>query len=194
MSKTKEVFLAWKVIYSNWKYLLSALVIAIIFYLINVAIQNQNYNTIAAFYSSSGLLATISLFIGLAIGLKETMYPSSFTTLIITGLLLGMLLTLVVYKTVALKRHDTSKKQGVVATIGVFLGIAAPGCAACGVGLLALFGISASILASLPLMGLEISIIAIAILVFSVIYISKGLLECKTCKIQLSQDINAVNR
>ena len=193
-SKTKGVFSVWKTIYGNWKYLLWVIIITLIFYAINVLIQKGNYKVLAAFYLSSGFLPTLNLFIDLAIGLKQTMFLSSFITLILTGFLLGILLTLIFYKTVALKKHPTSKKQGIFATLGIFLGAAAPGCAACGVGILAIFGVSAAFIGTLPLQGLEISLIAIAILGFSIIYISKGLLECKTCKIQLTQDRETLNK
>ena len=60
-----------------------------------------------------------------------------------------------------------------------------PGCAACGIGLLSLFGISAASLTFLPFKGLEFSILSIIILSVLIFEITKNIsngIVCKTMK------------
>jgi hypothetical protein len=60
--------------------------------------------------------------------------------------MLGMLFSIVSYKVSIQGKNvvSISKKSGVFGSIGVFLATLAPGCAACGVGLAAVLGVSGS--------------------------------------------------
>ena len=71
--------------------------------------------------------------------------------------------------------------MGILGVTGMSLGIFAQGCAACGIGLTAFFGLAASF-ATLPLKGLEISILAIIILILSIFRFSYNLFD-DTCSI-----------
>jgi len=175
-----NIFSLWKKIYGNWRYTLSLILIALFFFILNIFIKN--YNSIILNYKSLGFFGTLQFFYFLTIGFKGTVFLSTFIIVIIIGLLTGMLLTLIFYKVKAL---NTQKKVGFVGAFGIFIGIAAPGCAACGVGLLAVFGVTAAGLSILPFKGLEISLLAAAILLFSTWKVSKDLLKCKTCQIEI---------
>lgn len=177
----KEITSVWKKVFSSWRYLLSLVLIAISFFVINVIIKN--FSTIKSFYISSGFFGTLKFILILTIGFRVTTTTGSFISLIVISILLGMLFSLIFYKIVVIK---TAGKIGLLGTIGIFLGVAAPGCAACGVGLLALFGIGAATLYSLPLKGLEISILAIVILVFSVYKISGDLHKGNVCEVNVN--------
>lgn len=178
----KDILHVHKKIYSNWKYTLSLIIIALFFFILNVFVKN--YNSIILNSKALGFFGTLQFFYFLIIGFKGTVFLSTFITIIVIGLLTGMLLTLVFYK---IKALGTQKKIGFAGAIGVFLGIAAPGCAACGVGLLAVFGVTAAALSSLPLKGLEISLFAIAILLFTTWKVSKDLLKCETCQVEINR-------
>ena len=70
-------------------------------------------------------------------------------------------------------------KIGALSFTGMFLGIFALGCTACGLGLVAFFGLAASF-ATLPFKGLEISILAMIILTVSIFRFSYTLFD-DTC-------------
>ena len=178
LEKMKETLSMWKKIYGNWKYTLALVTIAASFFVINVIIKN--FNAVASSYSLLGFFGILKFIFTLSLGFKQTTTMSSFVTLIIISILLGMLFTLITYKTNSIK---TNKKIGFFGTVGIFLGFAAPGCVACGVGLLTLFGISGTTLYLLPLKGLEISLLAIAILSFTIWKASKDILKGNSCKI-----------
>lgn len=86
-----------------------------------------------------------------------------------------MLFSLLFYKARSLKGEK--KGFGIISSIGFFLGAFAPGCAACGIGLASLLGVSAATLSFLPFGGLELSIIAILIIGFAIYKVSDN--SCK---------------
>ena len=174
----KNILSVWREVYTNWKYSLSLVIIAISFFVINVIIKN--FDAITSSYSLFGFLGILKFIFILSLGFKQTTTMSSFITLIIISILLGILFTMITYN---IKSTKTNKKIGFLGTVGIFFGFAAPGCAACGVGLLALLVVSATTLYLLPLKGLEISLLAIAILSFTTWKVSKDLLESGFCKI-----------
>lgn len=177
--RIKDTLSVLKDVFSNWRYLTTAVVIGFIFYSINVLISNLDN---LAFYNKFGFFGGIKFFFALFLGFKNRIFFSSFLSLIIIAILFGMLFSLIIYKTKMIK-SASGKMMGFFGTTGIFLGILAPGCAACGIGLLSLFGVSAAFLAFLPFGGLELSILAIGILGFSVFKISKDIKKGIVCKI-----------
>tara|TARA_Y100000296_G_scaffold74291_1_gene92647 strand:- start:4445 stop:4984 length:540 start_codon:yes stop_codon:yes gene_type:complete len=175
----REFFSVWKKVFSNWKYLASTIMITLVFYSLNVLIAS--YNSLVSFYKQSGFLKTINLFLNFFIGFKSTVLLYSFISLVLISILFGLLFSLIAYKTKIIK--SISGKIGFIGTTGIFLGILAPGCAACGVGLLSLFGISAAFLTFLPFGGLELSILSIIILSGLIFKITKDISEGIKCKI-----------
>ena len=180
----KNIAFVWKTVFSNWKYSALTVLIFFAFFILNVVIQN--YKTLISFFSSSGPFDMLKLLYSLTIGFRHTVTASSFITITLISLFLGIFFPLLVFKIGSVKK---GKDLSLLGTIGIFLGIAAPGCAACGVGILALFGITAGALAALPLKGLEISILAILILGFSIYKVSKDLLECDSCKVYVKSKL-----
>jgi len=65
---------------------------------------------------------------------------------------------------------------------GIFGGAFSSACTACSTTLASIFGVAGG-LAIFPLKGLEISLPSIGILVVSMYFISKGLMESERCKI-----------
>jgi hypothetical protein len=176
----KKIIHVWKTVFSDWKYSALALTIAAAFFVLNVMIQN--WQTLWFFLRSVGVLQFFNILAALTLGFRHTTTTTSFISIILIALMFGMFISLMTFKVKSLK---TGKNIGVWGTLGIALGIAAPGCAACGVGLLAVFGLSAGALAVLPFKGLEISILAIIILGVAIWQVSKGLLECEVCKIHV---------
>ena len=95
----------------------------------------------------------------------------------LTGFLSGVIVVILINE---FKQHKVHTKA--TGSIGAVFGIAAAGCPACAAGLipaiLGIFGVTFSI-ALLPLAGLELQIVAILILAFSLYH----LLEPKVCKL-----------
>ncbi len=141
-------------VFSNKKFILISLLVSLIFYAFNASIGNLSL--IFSSYSSMGL-KSIKLYFLLLYGYSYSITTASFITLTIISILFGILFSLMLYKTLVFRRAQKNK-LGFITSIGIFLGIAAPGCAACGIGLLPLIGLSTGSLLLLPFSRLELSI------------------------------------
>lgn len=173
-----EVIKGLKEVFSDWRYVVTAIFILLVFYSINVFISS--YKTIVSFFREAGFFETAILFFNLGIGFKDTILFSSFVSLVIISLLFGMLVSLIAYKANHFGR--VNNKLGVLGAIGVFLGILVPGCAVCGLGLSAVIGLGAGFLSFLPYEGLELSALSIALLGFGVYKVAKDLTMCRLSK------------
>ena len=176
--KVDNILKTWRNVFGNWKYFLLAVIIATAFYSINVLIAN--WNSLVGFFPTLGFFGSLKFFIVLSIGFRNLILFHSFIGLIIISALLGILFSLIFYKAKFIN-IGKEKKTGVFASIGVFLAVFAPGCAACGIGLASVLGIGTAFLSFLPYDGLELSILAIAILSYAILKTTK---EMYTCDIQ----------
>ena len=176
----KDFFFTLKNVFGNWKYSLLAIFIALFFYSLNVFIAS--YRTIEAVYLGEGLIKSVIVFFKFFIDFRSITFNDIFINVIIISVLLGILLGMIAYKTTMLKTF--SGKTGFLTTGGIFLGILAPGCAACGVGLLSALGISAATLNFLPFKGFELSIASTIILSFLILRITKDINEGIKCDIK----------
>lgn len=186
MKEKQFVFKTLKIVYSSWKYWVITIVVAFLFYAGNVLINH--YDTLPSFYSTLGLLGTIKLSIIFMAGFINTVQLHSYVSLILISGLFGLLFSLIYYKTKMIKSN--SSNVGIFSSVGIFLGVMAPGCAACGIGLLSAFGLSAAFLSFLPYEGLELSILSIGILSFSVYKITKSINKGNVCEINLMKGGN----
>ena len=181
--KLREIVDVWKKLFSNWKYLGLLIIVAFSFYSFNVLLNS--WNTINAFYANTGFIQTLKFFFILFFGFYNVIKLHSYISLLIISVLFGILFSLLIYKVNA-GSIMKNKKAGFAGTIGVFLAVLAPGCAACGIGLLSVLGLSAAFFTFLPFEGLELSILAIGILSFSIFKITKDMNNCDACQIKLS--------
>ncbi len=177
----------WKRVFRDFRYSVFALIVAVLFYALNVFIAN--FRTLVDFYSSLGFLGSLNFFFSLMIGFKEVIRVSSFISLIVISLTLGMLFGLIVYRINVLNVHAGNKRLGFISSIGIFLGAFAPGCAACGIGLASVLGLGGAFLAVLPLKGLEFSILAIIIIGIAIFKTSKD-----SCKIMVKKKVKGGRR
>ncbi len=157
----------WKEIFSKKRYLVLTLLIGLAFYLLNVLIVQ---------WKNLSLISSVGIWNVLFLGFYTSVYRITFYNTIIIGILIGILISLLIYRYTNIKKSD-SKKYGAVSSIGIFLGLFASGCVACGVGLAPLLGLSAA-LALLPFQGAEISFIAIVLLAFSIYRVSMSFVKC----------------
>jgi len=177
-------FSSWKVVFGNWKYALCAIIIALVFYSINVIVPS--WRSLIAFYHSTSFLASLKFFYTLFVGFKETIEFHSFISTVVISLMLGILFSLIFFKSKA--GVTSGKKRGLLGGLGIFLGVFAPGCAACGVGLASVLGVGAGVIAVLPFDGLELSVLAIIVLAIAIFKISKDLTKCETCQVKLTKE------
>jgi len=181
--KMKDMPKVWKKVFSNKRYIVLTVLVAFLFYSFNVVINN--WDAIPSFYNTLGLFGTIKLFFTLLWGFGGTVKLHSYVSLLIISVLFGLLFGLMAYKTSMIKTENS--KVGLFASAGIFIGALAPGCAACGVGILSLVGLSAAFLNFLPFEGLELSILSVALLSFSVFKISENIHRGNVCKINFNK-------
>jgi hypothetical protein len=167
MNNLKEIIQIYKEIYKDWKYSFIALTTAFIFYVISAILFQLHYITLNSLSDLRILLVAFYTFSSTII----------FTSTIIIAVLTGILISLLTYRLDNIKKYSKNK-IGIISSIGIFFGIAAPGCASCGAGLAAALGLG-SILARLPFKGVEISFIAIILLLYSIYKISLGFVKCE---------------
>ena len=176
MKKALEILGLWKEIFGNWKYVLIVPVFAALFYALNALISNfgvLNYSLINGGFSKAFFLG-----LGIIYGFSRTILPSSFATLMIIGVLTGLLISIMAFNFI----KNGGVNMGLASSMGLFFGVIAPGCAACGIGLAGLLGLTAA-LTSLPFQGLEISALAIGLLFFSVVKTSANIINGNKCLI-----------
>jgi len=144
-----------------WIFLITALVYFTVYYLI------INY-----------FLESFSLFFTTYV--KSYAY-TAFGLNILVGLLLGVNVSLMIYK---LKEFATDKKSSTMSGVGIFAAALANGCPGCFAGLfplvLSFFGISAT-LSILPFNGLELQALSAGLLGASIFFLSGN--TNNTCKI-----------
>src|SRR3989344_6638243 len=174
MVKVRHILRVWGSVFGEVRYILLSFIVGILFYLFNVLVANLT--NIKSFYSVLNLSAYLRFLFSLILDFRKVISLSSFIFILILSLLFGIFLSLLIFKTSTKIRID--KKTGFVGGLAVFLGIFAPGCAACGVGLVSLFGLGAGFLSFLPYDGIEISVLSIIVLIFTIFKISKDLTIC----------------
>ncbi len=179
--KIKEAALGFKKVFSKKGYIFLAQALAYSFYLIDIALVN--IKNLALIFEDRGLfpmLAALPSFMKSYV----TFFPAYFfVSLVILSLMFGMLFSLISYKTKMIK--SVSGKVGILVTLGIFLGILAPGCPACSVGILSVMGIGATALSFLPFGGLSVLVLSMAIMSFSIYKISKDINKGILCEVKL---------
>ncbi len=170
-----SLFKIWKEVFGKRKYLIKGIIIALVFYSLNIIISS--WKVFTEFSYDKSFFGTINLFFFLIFHGGGIVNIYSFASLILISVLFGILFSLIFYK---LKMNlSVSPKTKFSGGIGIFLAALVPGCAACGVGLISVLGLGAGALSFLPFKGLEISILAILILGFAIIKVTKEMYICK---------------
>jgi len=152
-------------VYERKEYYLYSLVAAMVVFSVHPLLQN--YQLLRAEF-------TWLLALRLIIASPMISSISSFITLIIISLLSGIVMTFSLY---LIKRQI---KQGVnVGIAGTIIGILAPACPSCALGLLGIMSMG-GLIAVLPFKGLEFGLLGIVLLAISVVYLSKKI-ETDVC-------------
>lgn len=181
MTRIYKNLSVWANVFKQPKYIFITIAVAFLFYLLNVLISN--IRNLASYYKYYGLGMTMTFFVKLLIGFKSTILAHSFAALIVISLLLGILASLIIYKASCFNFSDRSKNEGgLIGVLGVSLGILAPGCVACGIGIISLIGVSGGVLSLLPYEGFEFSILSILLLVAAILQFTKNIYVCNLKK------------
>ena len=122
----------------------------------------------------------LTLFISLLGGFWTAESPLDSILLLLSSILIGANFYFL-GKTIYLLRH--SKKIKLSVGGATIISLVTAGCASCGLSLISLLGLSASV-SILPFHGLELHIAAVGLLIFSLWYMFKKLYEAKYCKLQ----------
>ncbi len=171
MEKINKILTVWRRVFGTGRYVLLTIIIAVAFYFFNGLIYNSS--NITSFYNLFGFFGTLRLLLVLSFGYVQQITSFSLWSIIILSILVGAFVSLLAYR-YSMVKHSNVKQIGLFGGAAMFLGVVAPGCAACGLGILGLLGFS-SILFALPFQGKEINVIATALVSISILSISKQL-------------------
>lgn len=160
------------------KFIIPTLVISSLYILITIYLMNGKliFNTL---FGSFPLEYKTKLLFALLQGMWTAMSGVGLLTLFITAILTGANLSLLFQRLSYLRSAGNLKL--VVGGSSIF-GLVSSGCAACGLPILALLGLSGS-LVYLPLRGMELSYISIFLLLGSFYLLIKTTNQMKSCKI-----------
>jgi len=181
-SKVEKIGNGLKEAFSSQKYVFLSFGIAIVFFAINVILPNSK--TLLEIFKAQGITASSHFALVLLEGSFGTMTLLSAILLITIACLLGIVISLIVYKIKSIK--GSAMQGGKITTVGAILGVAAPGCASCGLGVLSVFGLTSS-LAVLPFKGAEIGIISIVLLMIAGASVATRIAEGESCKIEFKK-------
>lgn len=160
------------------KFIIPALAIALAYVLLITYLMNYRLAKDTAF-GSYPLTYKWNIMVSLIQGLGTSMTGFSVFLLMLTGALTGINLTLVTLRLAALK---SAGKLHVMVGGSSLLAIVGSGCAACGLPVIGLLGLSGSVL-YLPFRGMELSIIAVLLLLMTLYFMIVTYPTEQVCKI-----------
>lgn len=165
-------------ILTSSKFLIPTLIIASIYVVFATYLMNANLvsNTI---FGSFAIAYKLNILLALLQGMWTAMSGSALILLFLTAILTGANLTLLARQIKALR---TAQNLHFVVGGNSLLGIVGSGCAACGLPILSILGLSGSII-YLPFRGVEISYLAAVLLSISFYLLLKSVFEKEYCAI-----------
>lgn len=167
----KDILLSKKVI-------LASVGIAIVYIVLAVYLMNFSLvkDTIFGRYPLAYKFNLLTALLG---GMWTAMTRFSLLLLALTGILTGINLTLLILR---LRVMRSSGKLHVMVGGSSLLAIVSSGCAVCGLPILALLGLSGSVI-NLPFQGAEISVVAVALLLMTLYFMIASYPTEQVCKI-----------
>ena len=163
------VYFAFRVVFKSWKNILSAFLIFDFFILMNLILLE--YLQVGAL-----LFSGVTEFSDAIWYAWMTMPAFSKMMLILISLLSSLL---IIFAYVAYKQNQ--KLNGSMGGGGILLGVLAPACPSCGIGVISLLGFG-GLGALLPFGGQEIGVVAVAVLLGSLLYVSRQI-AAPVCKV-----------
>ena len=158
------------------KFIIPTLVIAVAYSVVSTYLMNFSLIKVALF-GGFALEYKIKLLVALFAGMWTAMSGFGLTMLMVIALLTGANLTLVFKRAMDIRSFS---KLHFFTSFGAAFGLIGIGCAACGLPILALLGLSGSVI-YLPFRGIELSIISVVLLAISFYMMLKSELKSKIC-------------
>lgn len=177
----KKLMAVWKRVFSNWKYLSTLLVAGFLFYFLNGILFNAR--NLAPIFSSLGFFSGMRNNFLLAVYFYNGLPAVSAVGVFVLSFLFGVLVSLMFYRHSVLKNDKV--KVGLLGSFGILMGAAAPGCAACGIGIMSVIGLT-SALATLPFRGQEVMVLSVIAVGFAVVKITRKLYN-PVCEINFNE-------
>lgn len=168
LGEIKKTFVVLRRMLGKRKYLAITIISGFLFYLLNGFVVA--HPRIVDFFQAYGIYAIWKILI-VSLNYSYEILPMTFFGIILLSALIGTITALLTYR---FDNFTDMRGGNFFATAGIFLGMAAPGCAACGVGLASLLGLS-SILTILPYDGKEVLLMAVGASAISIFSISRKL-------------------
>lgn len=164
------------ILFLSKKFYLISLCAAVVYFLLGVYVMNSSF-ILATVIGDYPLADKFMILFSIIKSLPISMQWYEFVVLFSISLLTGLNVALLVNRVVLLK--NIGKVHAVVGG-GMVLGIATSGCVSCGLSVLALVGLSSSLI-YLPFRGAELSLLSLLLLGITFFYLVKDI--NKTCKI-----------
>ena len=158
------------------KFIIPTLVIATLYSVLTIYLMNFRLLKMTLL-GSFDLEYKIKLLIALLGGMWTAMSGFGLTMLIVIALLTGANLTLMFRRIMQIHSFG---KLSFFASFGSAFGFISSGCAACGLPILALLGLSSSAI-YLPFQGAELSMLSVVLLAISFYMMLKSELKSKVC-------------
>ena len=168
MKYINQVQEALKEVYAEKKYFVFSALFALAVFSLNALIGN--FKLIASQFS-------LLLIFDLIVSTHSTMSVVSFSFLVIISLLSGLVFSFSIF----LVNRQLSYGAG-IGLSGIIAGVLTPACSSCALGLAGILGIS-GFLSVLPFKGLELGVLGIVLLSFSLVYLS-GRIATKVCDVK----------
>lgn len=165
-------------IFKSKRFLIPAIVIAALYILLVTYLMNWSLakDTLLGAYS---VVYKWRILTGLLQGLTTSMTTFSLILLTLTGVLTGINLTLVFLRLRAIRNNG---KLHVMVGGSSLLAIVGSGCAMCGLPILALLGLSGTLI-YLPWRGIELSVIAVLLLLITFYFMLRSYPAEQVCKL-----------
>lgn len=167
-----------KEIFSSRKFIIPALIISVVYVLLVTYMMNFQLTKDTVF-GSYPISYKWNLLLALLEGLGTSMTKFSLLLLILAALLTGINLTLVYLR---LKAMRSDGKLHLMVGGSSVLAIVGSGCAACGLPILALLGLSGSLI-YLPWHGTELSVIAVLLLIITFYFMLLSYPTAQVCQL-----------
>lgn len=161
------------------KSFVSSLFFAFLYILFSVCLLNYRL-VIATIVGDFPLLYKLTVMFNLLLGTWTGLSLVDFSLLIATAILVGVNIFLLA-RTIYLLQHASKRVRFSIGG-ATLVSIITTGCTSCGLSLLSILGLSAS-LSFLPFHGMELHIGALFLLFISALYMLKQLWNAKYCKI-----------
>jgi len=170
---------AFQSVFRNPKYIVASVLISSLMFFIFILANN-----FATFVTLLGLNSPPKLFIEVVTNGAANILAASgialFASIIAVSILSGLTISMIIYQLRMTRSFGC--KRNLAGFGGIFGGAFSSACSACSTTLASIFGVAGG-LSIFPLKGLEVSLPSIGILVASMYFISKGLVESGRCKI-----------